>query len=281
MIPDVSVVLPSYNHARFIGDCVRSILSQEGVSVEVIVCDDASSDDSLQVLAAISDPRLQVIAHRRNIGAAAAVRPGLARARGRYVARMSSDDLCLPGGFARQCAWLDAHPDTACVFCLPEFIGEDGAAIDFPTFLDGVFTAENRSRADWLRTFFEKGNCLLAPGAMMRREVLDSVPPTSALFRHLPDLETWVRLCLRLEIHVLPEKQIGFRIMDQAQNLSAPSAPKSAEAEMEKLCIWQYYTSAEALAVLGFSRPRWADWNSRAGPRPWITQVTACSQAGC
>lgn len=253
MIPDVSVVLPSYNHARFLEDCVRSVLSQDGVSVELIVCDDASTDDSLARLAGIRDSRLHVIAHRKNLGAAAAVQPGLARARGRYLARLASDDLCLPGRLARQCAWLDAHPETAAVFCLPEFIDEHGAVIDPPpACFDGLFTAMNRPRADWLRTFFTHGNCLFASGAMTRRSLLATIPPTAGVFHHLPDLETWVRICARHDIHVLGEKLAAFRILEDGKNLSSPSEAKSAVAEMEKLAIWRHYTSPDVLALLGF-----------------------------
>lgn len=257
MTPDVSVVLPSFNHARFIEACVRSILTQQGVDLEVIVCDDASTDESLVVLAGIRDPRLKVLAHPRNLGAAAAVAPGLALARGRHVARMGSDDICLPGRLAKQCAWLDGHPGVACVFCMPEFIDDDGRVMSPPPEpFAGLFTSENRSRGEWLRTFLTKGNCLLAPGAMVRREVMERVPPTAGVFHHLPDLETWVRICLVADIHVLPEKLVGFRIHENAGNLSAPHPKRTAAAEMEKLAIWRYLTHPEALHLLGL----------RAGP---------------
>jgi hypothetical protein len=253
MIPDVSVVLPSYNHSAFVGECVRSLLSQEGVSLEVIVCDDASTDDSLSVLAGIQDPRLRVLAHPHNRGAAAAVKPGLAMARGRYIARMSSDDVCLPGRFARQVACLDEKPGVAAVFGQPEFLDESGRRMTVPPpGFEELFTNANGPRAYWLRRFFEHGNCLFAPGAMMRREVLEKVPPTPEMFRHLPDFEYWVRLCRGHEIHVLPEKTTGFRIRAEGENLSYPSPEKSAEAEAENLAIWRYYLDEEALSTLGF-----------------------------
>lgn len=266
MNPDVSVVLPSYNHAPFVGECVRSLLSQEGVNLEVIVCDDASTDDSLSVLAGITDPRLQVLAHPRNRGAAAVVKPGLAMARGRYLARMSSDDVCLPGRLARQVAWLDENPGVAAVFGQPEFLDENGKRMAAPPpGFEELFTTENGPPSYWLHRFFEHGNCLFGPGAMTRREVLEKVPPTPEMFRHLPDFEYWVRLCRGHEIHVLPEKVTGFRIRDGGGNLSYPSPEKSAEAEAEKLAIWRYYLDDEALCTLGFApgpygRLAMADW---------------------
>ena len=253
MNPLVSVVMPSFNHAEFVGEAVRSALDQEGVEVEVIVCDDASTDGTRAVLEGIRDPRLKVLFHSNNMGASAAVRPGLAMARGEYVARLSSDDLCLPGRLRSQVEFLRANPGIACVFGQPRFIDERGRQrTDLPPGFADLFTTENGPRAFWLRRFFEKGNCLCLPAAMMRRTVFDDVPPSGALFHHLPDFEFWVRLCQRHEIAVRPDVVTGFRLHGNGANLSAPSPAKSAEAELEKLAIWRHYLTPVGLEALGF-----------------------------
>ena len=95
-MPKVSVVIPSYNHGRFIEKAVRSVLEQSYSDLELIVIDDGSQDDSLQRLAAMTDARLRVIA-QENRGAHAAINRGLAESQGDYLAILNSDDVYAPG----------------------------------------------------------------------------------------------------------------------------------------------------------------------------------------
>ena len=91
--PLVSFVVLSYNYARFIGETLHSILRQRGgYDFEIIVVDDASTDDSHRVISGFADPRIRYIRHERNLGHAATVTDGLQAARGKYVARIDSDD---------------------------------------------------------------------------------------------------------------------------------------------------------------------------------------------
>lgn len=107
--PRVSVVIPSYNHAAYVGEAVRSVLEQTLADLELVVVDDGSSDDSLAVLRAIADPRLQVVA-QPNRGAHAALNAGLARARGSVLAVLNSDDAYHRERLARAVAVLDTTP---------------------------------------------------------------------------------------------------------------------------------------------------------------------------
>lgn len=94
--PDVTFVVAAFNAADTIRRAIDSALAQEGVSVEVIVVDDCSSDATAAVVAAIQDPRLRLIALERNRGPGGARNAGLAAARGRWIAILDSDDTVLP-----------------------------------------------------------------------------------------------------------------------------------------------------------------------------------------
>ncbi len=91
MSVEVSVVIPSFNHAVYLEEAVLSSLNQTVNSLEVIVVDDGSIDNSLELLAAILDPRLRVIS-QTNQGAHAAINRGLAEAKGEFLAILNSDD---------------------------------------------------------------------------------------------------------------------------------------------------------------------------------------------
>jgi len=107
----VSVVIPVYNKAPYLRECLDSVLAQTFFDFEVIAVDDRSTDDSLAVLRSYTDPRLQVVVQERNGGPAAAVRTAMDRAQGTYIIRMDADDVALPERFAEQVAYMDAHPE--------------------------------------------------------------------------------------------------------------------------------------------------------------------------
>lgn len=111
----VSVIIPTYNRRALLLRSVQSVLDQTGVTLEVIVVDDGSTDGTPDALEALNDPRVRVIRAAHG-GACAARNLGLDAARGRYVAFQDSDDVFLPGKLARQVAVLERTGADA-VFC--------------------------------------------------------------------------------------------------------------------------------------------------------------------
>lgn len=105
-MPKVSVIIPSYNHACFIGEAVESVLMQTEQDLELIIVDDGSTDDTLSVLERFSDSRMRVIpqAHK---GAYAALNRGLKEANGRYLAILNSDDVYHPRRLEKLIAKLE------------------------------------------------------------------------------------------------------------------------------------------------------------------------------
>ncbi|MCC6841410.1 MAG: glycosyltransferase family 2 protein [Flavobacteriales bacterium] len=107
----VSVVIPVYNKAPFLREAVESILGQTFKDFELICVDDKSTDNSLEVLRAIKDPRLRIVELERNGGPGVAANAGLDAARGEYIVRMDADDIAVPERIALQVAFMDAHPE--------------------------------------------------------------------------------------------------------------------------------------------------------------------------
>ncbi len=111
-IPTVSVIMAAYNGAALITETLASLSAQTFGDFEVIVVDDCSTDSTREVIAAWPDPRVRLVALEQNGGPVRARNRAIAEARGRYIAALDHDDLCHPERFARQVAYLDAHPDT-------------------------------------------------------------------------------------------------------------------------------------------------------------------------
>lgn len=124
-MPKVSVIIPSYNHARFIGEAVESVLGQSETDIELIVVDDGSTDETLSILEKFSDPRLRVIPQEHR-GAHAAINHGLRISRGRYLAILNSDDIYHPHRLKKLLAVLEEEEDIGLIGSFIEVIDEKG-----------------------------------------------------------------------------------------------------------------------------------------------------------
>lgn len=111
--PEVSCIVPVRNGAAFLGQALQSILAQTGISLEVIVVDDGSSDESGQIARSFAGVR---VLHPARGGVAAARNEGLRSARGEYVAFLDADDIWLPGKLAAQLEALETAPEAG--YCI-------------------------------------------------------------------------------------------------------------------------------------------------------------------
>jgi glycosyltransferase involved in cell wall biosynthesis len=118
MSPTLSVVLPNYNHGKFIGRALAALLSQERAADEIIVIDDGSTDDSVAVIERIAAtaPAIRLLRNPSNVGVIPTLQRGLEAAHGKYVYFAASDDWVFPGFFALALRRLEARP-SAGLFC--------------------------------------------------------------------------------------------------------------------------------------------------------------------
>lgn len=131
--PLLSVVIPTYNHGRFLRQCVQSVLDQGLDSVEILVLDNASTDDTPQVMAAFADePRVRYLRNRYNYGPGYNWENGLWIAQGRYFSFLSADDYFNPGHLARLMPVLQAHPEIAVGYTSIDWVDGQGAPLPQP-----------------------------------------------------------------------------------------------------------------------------------------------------
>ncbi len=244
MTPRVSVVVASYNHAKFIEDALGSVLSQTYQDFEIVVVDDGSTDDSVERIRALSDKRISLATLSPNMGACIALNRAIRASRGEFIAVLNSDDEFLPEKLERQVHFLDANAGVAAVFGWPELMDEDGAPFGDSTHKDyTVFRVANRPRTAWLRHFFDQGNCLCHPTLMIRRECYVDIGLYDARLAQVPDLDYWVRLSKRHAIHVLPEVVTRFRIRSNLQNASAARPETIIRDAWERRQVLNHFVS--------------------------------------
>lgn len=157
----VSLVVPVYNKAPFLEECFSSIFAQSYSDFELIAIDDASTDDSLQRLKDLRDPRLRIIALVKNVGPGLAAQRGMDEAIGEYILRVDADDVQLPYRLAEQIRFMDAHPEIGASSAQMDLIGEAQGRYHVP--LDH----------EALRVELLFGVALFQPVMALRRSVLE------------------------------------------------------------------------------------------------------------
>ena len=127
----VSVVMPVFNGARYLGAAIQSLLEQTLAEFELIVVDDGSTDETPAIVERFlrQDQRLRFFRSPRNLGISLTLNRGLAVARGIFIARMDADDVALPHRLARQVSFLEEHPEIALVGTAMRYIDENGTVI--------------------------------------------------------------------------------------------------------------------------------------------------------
>ena len=114
----VSVIIPTYNRGKYLPRAIVSVLSQSYNNFELIVVDDASTDNTAEIVNSIDDPRLKYICHDQNKGGAAARNTGIKAAKGDYIAFQDSDDEWMPEKLAKQMdVFIDCAADVGAVYC--------------------------------------------------------------------------------------------------------------------------------------------------------------------
>ena len=131
-MPKVTVLMPTYNVAPYVKEAIESVLLQSYRDFELLVVDDASTDDTLAVIRSIDDPRIRIAAYDNNVGLAENLNRGLAQIDTEYVARMDGDDIAEPYWLEHEVAILDNHPEIGICSCGFERFGTVKSLVRFP-----------------------------------------------------------------------------------------------------------------------------------------------------
>jgi glycosyltransferase involved in cell wall biosynthesis len=191
--PKVSIVITCYNYEHFLPDSIGSALAQEGVEPEVIVVDDASTDDSAAVAQQFAevDSRVTVLRRRQNGGPVLAFNEGCAAATGEFIVRLDADDLLTPGSLVRSIALFDAYPSVGLVYGHPRHF----ITMKPPE----PHVGEARSWSiwsgmDWLSECCRRGcNMITTPEAVCRAKIVRQIGPMNPRLELAHDMEMWLR----------------------------------------------------------------------------------------
>ena len=210
----VSVLIPTYNGTRDIRAAVDSVLSQQGVDLEVIVVDNHSTDDTIELVEAYRDPRISVFRNPTNLGAERNWNRALELATGTYVKLLPQDDLLQPRSLAKQVAVLEADADEsiALVFGAREIISPTGRVLARRG-LKGAVTGRIPATTLVRRCVRRGTNLIGEPGAVLfRRTLAEKVGRFDGQQGYVIDLDYWIRLLAYGDAWYLAEPVASFRI---------------------------------------------------------------------
>lgn len=236
-----TVLLTSYNHDRFLAESIDSILNQTYRDFILRIVDDGSTDSSQKIIASYTDPRIEARLLAENTGGGY-YNDVILGVQTEYFALAHCDDKWMPDKLEKQVAYLDAHPECAACFTLVNVIDEDGRPItDSNHIYYGIFDQQNRSRTQWLRYFFDKGNCLCHPSVLIRASAYKKYGLLTQGLSGIPDFVQWIRLCHHEEIWIYPEYLSCFRVRKNEENTSGDAADKHYRNIIEQfLTVGEY-----------------------------------------
>lgn len=200
----LSVIVPVHNGSQWLGETLNSLLAQTYPNFEIVLVDDASTDNLADVLAGFCDARLHTVHLKKNVGVSAARNLGVEMAKGRYIAFCDADDLCQPQRFELQLAFLEQHPETGvCGSSFTCFDTQDRETVMHP------------ASDEEIRKALMQGNCFGLSTIMARSNILKSNRFDETL-NVAEDYELWTRLAASgVRLANLPESLIRYRLHSQ------------------------------------------------------------------
>ena len=205
-----SVIMPVYNHARYVGEAIDSVLGQTCADWELLVIDDGSTDDSAEVIAAKAAGDDRITAFRQeNAGPAAARNVGLDHARGSWLAYIDSDDVWFPDTLANYAAFIEATPGVQFMHGYRHRLDDGGEVTE----LSGEFQDRPTGTAELFQRMYLSHLCVC-----YRRELIDLAGRYDDCLRSCEDYELYLRLSLHCDFTPL-NKPTGLRRRHD-QNLS-------------------------------------------------------------
>ncbi len=206
----ISIITPVYNGARTIQATITSVLAQTFSDFELIIVDDGSTDNTLEILSQYRDPRIQILSASHG-GAAASRNRGLKQASGDYIAFLDADDLWTPDKLAAQFNALQTHPEAAVAYSWTDYIDEAGSwkRVGRHTVVNG-----DAYGAMLLYNFLENGS-----NPLIRRDAINTVGGFDESLTGGQDWDFYLRLAAGYQFVNVPKVQIFYRL--QSNSISA------------------------------------------------------------
>ena len=234
--PLVSIIVPVYNGAEFVDQTIESILNQIYDNFELIIIDDASTDNSVEVINRYKDVRIKKIFHKENKNVCISCNEAYALAKGVYIAGTGHDDIWKIDKLEKQVKFMTENPEYGVCFSKADVIDENGRIVNENEECQSLFNrfnSENRSSNEWIKELIQNGNFFCAPTMLIRREILRNSFYRET-FLQLQDFELWLYILQKSKVYIYPERLLQYRrFLNSDRNLSSMSEEPLVRASHE------------------------------------------------
>ncbi len=189
-LPLVSIIVTSYNYAKYIGKTIQSVLDQTYQNWELIISDDCSTDNSLEIIKRFKEPRIKLITNSKNQGAYEAYTRAYELSTGKYFVSLDSDDYMHPERIEKQVNFLEKNPKVDILGTYISEIDEEGKGKKGNSEFENWFNVEIdlNDPKSWVW-----GNRLCHSSVMIRTEIHKKVGNFNKELIYSPDYEFWLR----------------------------------------------------------------------------------------
>ena len=245
MMPIISVIIPVYNGEKTIRETIESVLKQTFNEFELIIVNDGSKDQTLEIVNSIQDSRIKVFSYQ-NAGLSASRNRGITQASGEYISFIDADDLWTPDKLESQLKALQENPQAAVAYSWTDYIDETGRFLRQGSH---VSVSGNAFANLLLLNFLENGS-----NALIRKQALLEVGEFDESLSSAEDWDMWLRLALRYDFVVVRSPQVLYRT--SATSMSANVLKMEAEdRRVRERAIAQAAPSIKHLNQIG--RANW------------------------
>ncbi len=225
--PRISIVIPTYNHARFLAEAIRSALDQTWQDFEIIVVDDGSTDDTHRVVAQFGQSVKYI--RQENGGLAAARNAGIRAARGREIGLLDADDVWLPDYLMTMLTALESDSRVGAVYCGWQYIDEAGNSL--PRVNVRVVPPDQAYQAMVHMDF------LVPSGVLVRRDCFDDLGLFDESLRDTQgceDWDMWLRILKQYRMIGVPQALVKYRIYGQSMSSNLEGMERAKRAVIRK-----------------------------------------------
>ena len=196
---EITAIIPAYNAASLLPDCLESILSQRHPVQDIIVVDDGSSDNTAEVAS-----RYPVRCIRQqNKGLSGARNTGILAASTEWVAFLDADDRWFPHKIECQLAAAEEHPEAAILYSDASVFDSSGSCL-------GLFLSDKGPVSGWIFDRLLDSMFVLPSTVLARRDALITVGMFSERLRRVEDYDLWLRMAPEYQFHLVPDALISY-----------------------------------------------------------------------
>lgn len=222
-MPKISVIIPCYNQGQYLEEAVQSVLNQTFKDFEIIVVDDNSTDNTLEILNKYNDPRIKIIKGPQK-GISAALNLGIDIAQGEYIARMDADDISLPDRFRIQTEFMDENPEIGICGSSANMLDSNGKIVKWSKPINDKD----------IKTNLLIDVSIIHSTVMMRKSILKNYDLRySEIYDVTEDFDLWTRASEYVEFHNISESLLCSRM--HANNTATINSTKRKEVFLKIL----------------------------------------------